>query len=110
MEWNLTCHLHCIVGFIIINCDILFNRVGIYLHLVITNKILTNLLKSMLNFNHFLLIRLTLHMSPTVSELMHIIPHTCWSMTIWELTLAITTPSGEQVAPEKDYHDEIDDI
>ena len=77
MELNLTCHLHCIVGFIIINYDILFNRVSIYLHLVIANKILTNLLKAMLSLNHFLLISLTLRMSPTVSELMHIIPHTC---------------------------------
>jgi hypothetical protein len=33
--------LHCIVG-VIINCDILFNRFGIYLYLIIANKILTN--------------------------------------------------------------------
>jgi hypothetical protein len=31
----------------------------------------------MLSLNHYLLISLTLHMSPTVSELMYIIPHTC---------------------------------
>jgi hypothetical protein len=31
----------------------------------------------MLNFNLYLLISLTLYMSPTVSELIHIIPHTC---------------------------------
>jgi hypothetical protein len=54
MELNLICHLHCAVGFII-NCDQLFNWGGIYLHLVIANKILTNLLKSMLGLNHFLL-------------------------------------------------------
>jgi hypothetical protein len=41
MELILTCHLHCIVGFII-NCDQLFKWVGIYLYLVIANKILTN--------------------------------------------------------------------
>jgi hypothetical protein len=29
----------------------------------------------MLSFNHLFLVSLTLHMSPTVSELMHIIPH-----------------------------------
>jgi hypothetical protein len=29
----------------------------------------------MLSFNHSSLVSLTLHMSPTVSELMHIIPH-----------------------------------
>jgi hypothetical protein len=54
MELNLTCHLHCIVGFII-NCGQLFNWVGIHLYLVTANKILTNLLKAMLSFNHFLL-------------------------------------------------------
>jgi hypothetical protein len=41
MEVNLICHLHCIVCFII-NSDLLFNWVGIYLYLIITNKILTN--------------------------------------------------------------------
>jgi hypothetical protein len=63
------------MGFII-NCDQLFNWVGIQLYLVIANKILTNLLKAMLSLNHFLLISLTLDMSPHVSEPMHIIPHT----------------------------------
>jgi hypothetical protein len=32
--------MHCIVG-VIINCDLLFIWVGIYLYLVIANKILT---------------------------------------------------------------------
>jgi hypothetical protein len=41
MELNLVYHSHCIVGFII-NCDQLFNWVGIDLYLVIANKILTN--------------------------------------------------------------------
>jgi hypothetical protein len=58
MELNLTYHLQCIVEFII-NCGQFLNWVGIYLHLVIANKILTNLLKVMLNFNHYLLISLT---------------------------------------------------
>jgi hypothetical protein len=49
MELNLICHLHCIMGFSI-NCDQLFNRVGIYL--VTANKILVNLLKAMLSLNH----------------------------------------------------------
>jgi hypothetical protein len=52
MKLNLTCHLHCIVGFII-KCDKLFNSVGIHLYLVIANKILTNLLKVLLSLNHF---------------------------------------------------------
>jgi hypothetical protein len=33
--------MHCIAGFII-NCDLLFNWVDIYLYLVTANKILTN--------------------------------------------------------------------
>jgi hypothetical protein len=48
MELNLICHMHCIVGFII-NYDLLFNWDGIYLYLVIANKILTNLLKATLS-------------------------------------------------------------
>jgi hypothetical protein len=41
MELNLICHLHCIVGSIQYY-DQLFNWDGIYLYLVIANKILTN--------------------------------------------------------------------
>jgi hypothetical protein len=33
--------MHCITG-VIINCDLLFSWVGIYLYLVTANKILTN--------------------------------------------------------------------
>jgi hypothetical protein len=41
MELNSIYHLHCIVG-VVINLDLSFNWVGIYLYLVIANKILTN--------------------------------------------------------------------
>jgi hypothetical protein len=41
MELNLISHIHGITG-VIINCDLLFNWVGIYLYLVTANKILTN--------------------------------------------------------------------
>ena len=41
MELNLIGHLYCIVGFII-NFDLLFIWVGIYLYLVTANKILSN--------------------------------------------------------------------
>jgi hypothetical protein len=41
MKLNLICHLHCNVDFII-NCDLLFYWVGIYLHLLTANKTLTN--------------------------------------------------------------------
>jgi hypothetical protein len=43
--------MHCIVGFVI-NTDLLFIWVGIYLYLVTANKILTNF-KTMISFNHF---------------------------------------------------------
>jgi hypothetical protein len=41
MELNLICHMHCIVT-VIINCDLLFIWVDIYLYLVTANKILIN--------------------------------------------------------------------
>jgi hypothetical protein len=41
MELNLICHKHFITG-VIINFDLLFNWVDIYLHLVTANKIFTN--------------------------------------------------------------------
>jgi hypothetical protein len=44
-------HMH---GFIINFVLLLYLRFGIYLHLVIANKILTNYLKAMLSFNHSL--------------------------------------------------------
>jgi hypothetical protein len=53
--WNLNsiCHLH-MHGIIINFVLLLYLRFGIYLHLVIANKILTNYLKAMLSFNHSL--------------------------------------------------------
>jgi hypothetical protein len=41
MELNLIFHMHYIMG-VIINCDLLFIWVGIYLYLGTANKILTN--------------------------------------------------------------------
>jgi hypothetical protein len=47
MELNLTYHaLHCVISIWHFYIDQVFNWVGIYLHLVIANKILTNLIKS----------------------------------------------------------------
>jgi hypothetical protein len=50
--WNLNsiCHLH-MHGFIINFVILLYLGFGIYLHLVNANKILTNYLKAMRNFN-----------------------------------------------------------
>jgi hypothetical protein len=53
---------------------LLFLRFGIYLHLVIANKILTNL-KAMLSFSLISLISLTLHELPPLVSSCHIIPH-----------------------------------
>jgi hypothetical protein len=41
MELNLIFHMHCIAG-VVINFDLLLIWVGINLHLVTANKILTN--------------------------------------------------------------------
>jgi hypothetical protein len=41
MELNSICHMHCITGDVI-TFVLLLNWVGIYLYLVIANKILTN--------------------------------------------------------------------
>jgi hypothetical protein len=41
MELNSICHMHFITG-VVINFELLLIWVGIYLHLVIANKILTN--------------------------------------------------------------------
>jgi hypothetical protein len=37
MELNLICHMHCI-AVVVINLDLLFNKVGIYLYLVTAIK------------------------------------------------------------------------
>jgi hypothetical protein len=44
--------MHCILG-VVINFDLLFIWVGIYLYLLTANKILQTL-KAMLSFNHLL--------------------------------------------------------
>jgi hypothetical protein len=45
---------------------------------------------------------------------MHIIPHTCSAMNFCELTPVITPPppatGEEQVPPEVDYYDELDEV
>jgi hypothetical protein len=61
MELNSICHMHCITGVVIIFV-LLLNWVGIYLYLVIANKILTNS-ESNVQLQPSLLVSLTLHMS-----------------------------------------------
>jgi hypothetical protein len=61
--WNLNsiCHMHCIAG-VVVTFVLLLNLVGIYLYLVIANKILTNF-KSNAQLQPSSLVSLTLHMS-----------------------------------------------
>jgi hypothetical protein len=64
--------MHCIVWFIH-HCDQLFYSVGIYLYLVIGNKILTKLIKINAQLLTNFIGKLYTTHDPTVSELVHII-------------------------------------
>jgi hypothetical protein len=61
--WNLNsiCYMHCIAGDVV-TFVLLLNWVGIYLYLVIANKILTNF-KSNIQIQPSSLVSLTLHVS-----------------------------------------------
>jgi hypothetical protein len=61
MELNSICHMHCIAG-VVVTFVLLLNWVGLYLYLVIANKILTNF-KSNAQLQPSSLVSLTLHMS-----------------------------------------------
>jgi hypothetical protein len=61
MELNSICHMHCFEG-VVITFVLLLNWVGIYLYLVIANKIWTNF-KSSAQLQPSSLVSLTLHMS-----------------------------------------------
>jgi hypothetical protein len=62
MELNSIRHMHCIAGDVVITFVLLLNWVGIYLYLVIANKILVNF-KSSAQLQPSSLVSLTLHMS-----------------------------------------------
>jgi hypothetical protein len=81
--------MHYIMGFII--SDLLFIWAGTYLYVVIANKILTNLIKSYAQPQPHSL----------VSLLHYTFIHTCWAMTVCELTLVTITLGQEQVPPEE---------
>jgi hypothetical protein len=61
MELNSICHMHCIAG-VVITFVLLLNWVGIYLYLVIANKILTNF-KSNAQLQQSSLVILTFNLS-----------------------------------------------
>jgi hypothetical protein len=94
---NLICHMHC-MGFIINLFYYYLLWFGIYLHLVTANKILTNLLKAMLNFNLYCWSALHITWTPTFGEIMpHYYPQlverwTCVSSPL----LSHTPPIGEE--------------
>jgi hypothetical protein len=97
MNLNSICHLHCMGLFI--NFVLLFLLwFGIHLHLVTANKILTNLSKAMLSFNHYCWSALHFTWTPTFGEFMHTgFPTTCWAMIMCELTLAISHPHWRRI-------------
>jgi hypothetical protein len=75
--WNLNsiCHMHCIAG-VVVTFVLLLNRVGIYLYLVIANKILTNF-KSNVQLQPSSLVSLTLHELPPLASSCTLFPTTC---------------------------------
>jgi hypothetical protein len=71
---NLICHFN-EFGIFYYYFYLLLLRFGIYLHLVIANKILTNL-KAMLGFSlYFIDLPYTSHELPPLASSCHIIPH-----------------------------------
>jgi hypothetical protein len=69
---------------------------GIYLYLVIANKMLTNLLKAMLSFNLHCWSALHIIWTPTFGEFMHIIPYNLLSYDhVWDHPCCLTPPIGE---------------
>jgi hypothetical protein len=85
--WNLNsiCHLH-LHGFII-NFVLLLLWFGIYLYIVIANKILINLLKEMLSFNPYCWSALHITWTPTFGEFM---PH--YSPQLVERWTCVSSP------------------
>jgi hypothetical protein len=75
MELNSICHMHCIAGDVVTSV-LLFNWVGIYLYLVIANKILTNF-KSNAQLQPSSLVSLTLRELPPLASSCTLFPTTC---------------------------------
>jgi hypothetical protein len=97
--WNLNsiCHMHC-MSFLLILFYYLLLWVGIYLHLVIANKILTNLLKPMLSFNPLSLISLTLHL---ISHLWWV--HAHYSLQLVERWTCVSSPLLSHTPSQEKY-------
>jgi hypothetical protein len=73
---------------------------GIYLYLVIANKILTNF-KSNAQPQPSSLVSLTLYELPPLVSSCTLFPTTCWAMNVCELTLAVShPPTGQEQVPQ----------
>jgi hypothetical protein len=94
--WNLNsiCHLHCMGLFI--NFVLLLLWFGIHLHLIIANKILTNLLKAMLSFNPYCWSALHITWTPTFGEFMH-----TGSPQLVELWSCVSSPLLSHTPPHR---------
>jgi hypothetical protein len=92
--WNLNSILSfALHGFIINFVLLLHLRFGIYLNLVIANKILTNYLKAMLSFNpcHWLALHIT--WTPTFVSSCPLVPHNMLSYDhVWAHPCCLTPP------------------
>jgi hypothetical protein len=85
MELNSICHIHCIVGDVVTTFVLLLNWVGIYLYLVIANKILANF-KSYAQLQPSSLVSLTLHVSSHLGRV-----HAHYSPQLVELWTYVST-------------------
>jgi hypothetical protein len=97
--------MHCIKG-VVITFVLLLNRVGIYLYLVIANKILTNF-KSNAQLQPSSLVRLTLHVRSHLWRVhAHYSPQLVERWTyVSSLLLSHTPPSrGQEQIPQDDAH------
>jgi hypothetical protein len=95
--WNLNsiCHLH-MHGFIINFVILLYLGFGIYLHLVNANKILTNYLKAMRNFNLYHWLALHITWTPTFVSSCPLVPHNLLSYDhMWAHPCCLTPPPQE---------------
>ena len=97
---------------LLLNFVLLLIKVGIYLHLVTANKILTNYLKAMLSFNPYHWLALHITWTPSFGEFMH--TGSPQLVELWSCVsspLLSHTPTGEeqvvQVEPRIEEFDSI---
>jgi hypothetical protein len=95
--------MHCIVS-VVINFDLLLLWIGIYLYLVIANKILTNF-KSNAQLQPSSLVSLTLHMSSHLWRVhAHYSPQLVERCTYVSSPLLSHTPIGQEQVPQDEAH------